>query len=162
MINSNDFDLLEVEQAPDESSTNDHRSIARYGPSGADDMTEVDVESLPEYDNVPHNQSTVGRPIKHLRGHRSQPRLAVPVQGSGAPPPMPLKYKVVTDCDPCGALDGIPCETMRGGKNPLMSFLEPIVVSTSNPNVNVNPPACEVDNCDGKVYKRKTWGIPMS
>jgi hypothetical protein len=126
--------------------------------------------------SLSENISTVARPKKNLRGHYSQPRLVVPVEGSGAPAPQPSKYKVVPDCDPdddsnCSA--NLSCGPLCGEKDPLANLLDPVkkplqrlfqpvVVSTSNPNVNVNPPACEVDNRDGKgSVKRQTWGIPM-
>jgi len=171
-----DFLELEIEeeseQAPgqatasEEPTSNDGEdapTISDSSVEGDDDsLSEAEAESLPEYDNLPTGQSTVARPKKNLRGHRTQPRLAVPVEGSGAPAPTPTNYKVVPDYDSsCGA--GLPCDSICNDKTSLANLLEPVVeISTSNPNMNVNPPACEVSNCDGKgSVERKTWGIPM-
>jgi hypothetical protein len=159
--------ILELEETvPDENSLDDKKESSSESEekSSSDDESESDTDSLPEYDNVPCNQATVGRPKKHLRGTHSQPRLAVPVEGSGVPPPTPSKYQVVPDCDVCDvSCCAMGCGLQGDSNDPVKSVLiQSIISSTSSPHVNVNPPAYEVDRGDGKgTFRRKTLGIPM-
>eukprot|EP00545_Synedropsis_sp_CCMP1620_P010388 CAMPEP_0119004590 /NCGR_PEP_ID=MMETSP1176-20130426/1235_1 /TAXON_ID=265551 /ORGANISM="Synedropsis recta cf, Strain CCMP1620" /LENGTH=199 /DNA_ID=CAMNT_0006956315 /DNA_START=182 /DNA_END=781 /DNA_ORIENTATION=- len=85
----------------------------------------------------------------------------VPVVGTGAAPPTPVKYDVLQPaCDVCFALDGFSTngDDDEKIKNKAHAFS---AMNSCNPSMNINPPAFSVQSKKHGFVQRKTWGLPM-
>lgn len=95
---------------------------------------------------------------------KTAPRLASPIQGTGADPPTDTKCEVlpVDTCDVFSAWEAL-WERDEINQSKSSDDKCEISIPTSTPHVQVDPPAYRIDRGDGDEppVNRKTLGVPM-
>lgn len=99
-----------------------------------------------------------------LRMPEDRETKVMPVAGTGGPPPTPT-YHLIDDSDDVELRSGEESGSswiLPSSKRKLSPLTKLATMPTSNPHVNVNPPAFSVDRGDGRGFvTRKVWGLPM-